>query len=75
MPSVLTYVSSSQINFMIPTSTPVGPNLVEFQVVRASTNEILASYLYKIDQYSPGLFTSDSAGPLGSGALAVGRRA
>jgi len=68
VPSPLIYVSPAQINFMIPSSTPVSSDPVEFQVVKASTNEVLASFLYKIDPYSPGLFTRDASG---SGALAV----
>ncbi len=60
--SPLIYVSPSQINFMIPSSTPVGSDLVEFQVVKASTNQVLASFLYRIDPFSPGLFTRDASG-------------
>jgi uncharacterized protein (TIGR03437 family) len=62
VPSPLTFVSPGQINFMIPSSTPVGGDPVEFQVVKASTNAVLASYVFKIDPFSPGLFTADSTG-------------
>ena len=67
-PSPLLYVSPGQINFMIPSSTPIGSDMVEFQVIKVSTNEVLASYLYRMDPYSPGLFTRDSTG---TGQLAV----
>jgi uncharacterized protein (TIGR03437 family) len=68
VPAPLIYVSPGQINFMIPSSTPAGSDLVEFLVVKASTNEVLASFLYRIDPFSPGLFTKDATG---SGQLAV----
>jgi uncharacterized protein (TIGR03437 family) len=57
----LIYSSPSQINFQIPSATPTGGS-VEFQVVRASTGQILASWLFRIDDASPGLFTADSSG-------------
>lgn len=62
----LLYVSPTQINFQVPTSFTPGSNLVEFDVVKVSTNQILAAWLYRIESYSPGLFTVDSTG---SGAL------
>jgi len=71
VPSPLLYVSPSQINFMIPSSTPVGSDLVEFQVVRASTNAVLASFVYKIDPYSPGLFLHGSRDANGTAPLAA----
>ncbi len=57
----LTYASPSQINFQVPSATPVG-GFVEFQVLRKSTGQILASWLFRIDAASPGLFTADSSG-------------
>ena len=62
----LLYVSSTQINFQVPSSTPVGSAFQEIQVVRASTGQVLASAPVRIDPVSPGLFTNDStgAGPL-----------
>jgi uncharacterized protein (TIGR03437 family) len=57
----LTYVSPSQINFQVPSATPVG-GYVEFQVVRASTGQVLASWLFRVDAASPGLFTASGTG-------------
>ena len=64
----LLYVSPGQINFQVPSNAPVGSTPVEFQVVKASTGQILASSLFRIDSVSPGLFTADSSG---SGQLAA----
>jgi uncharacterized protein (TIGR03437 family) len=61
------YASPSQINFQVPSATPTG-GPQEIQVVRASTGEVLASWLFRIDVVSPGLFTADSSG---SGQLAA----
>jgi uncharacterized protein (TIGR03437 family) len=61
------YVSPNQINFQLPGATPTG-GLQEIQVLRASTGEVLASWLFRIDSVSPGLFTADSSG---SGQLAA----
>jgi uncharacterized protein (TIGR03437 family) len=57
----LLYVSPSQINFQIPGATPVG-GLEEIQVTRASTQQVLASWLFQMDAESPGLFTVDGSG-------------
>jgi uncharacterized protein (TIGR03437 family) len=57
----LLYVSPGQINFQVPNATPVGV-LQEFQVVRASTGQVLASWLFRIDAASPGLFTANGSG-------------
>ena len=57
----LLYASSSQINLQIPSATPAG-SFQEFQVVRASTGQILASWLFRIDSGSPGLFTANATG-------------
>jgi len=57
----LLYVSPGQINFQVPGATPVG-GLEEIQVVRASTGQVLASWLFQIDAESPGLFTVDGSG-------------
>jgi uncharacterized protein (TIGR03437 family) len=59
--SPLLYVSPNQINFQVPNATPTG-GLQEIQVVRASTGQVLASWLFNIDVASPGLFTSNSTG-------------
>ncbi len=56
---------------MIPSSTPYGPDPVEFQVVRASTNAVLASFLYRIDPFSPGLFLHGPRDANGTAPLAV----
>jgi uncharacterized protein (TIGR03437 family) len=57
----LIYASPAQINFQVPEETPTG-GLQEFQVVRASTGEVLASWLFRIDVASPGLFTASGDG-------------
>ncbi len=66
-PAPLLYVSPSQINFQVPGATPAG-GLEEIQVARASTGQVLASWLFQIDAESPGLFTVDGSG---SGQLAA----
>ena len=60
-PAPLFYVSPTQINFQVPSATPVG-DFYEIQVVRASTSQVLASWLFRIDSVSPGLFTSNATG-------------
>ena len=57
----LLYASPSQINFQIPSATPAG-GLEQFQVLRASTGQVLASWLFRVDAASPGLFTSNGTG-------------
>ncbi|HYL78313.1 MAG TPA: hypothetical protein VEU96_29250 [Bryobacteraceae bacterium] len=61
LPAPLFYVSPSQINFQVPSATPTG-GLQEIQVVRASVGQVLASWLFRIDEVSPGLFTANSTG-------------
>jgi uncharacterized protein (TIGR03437 family) len=56
----LLYVSPGQINFQVPSATPLGPQ--EIQVLRASTGQVLASWIFRIDPVSPGLFTANSTG-------------
>jgi uncharacterized protein (TIGR03437 family) len=68
VPAPLFYASPSQINFQVPSSTPVGSTPQEIQVVKASTGQIIASSQVRIDPVSPGLFTRDSTG---TGPLAV----
>jgi uncharacterized protein (TIGR03437 family) len=58
--SPLLYVSPSQINFQVPSATPLGPQ--EIQVVRASTGQVIASWIFRIDAVSPGLFTANATG-------------
>ncbi len=57
----LLYASPGQINIQVPGATPTG-GLEEFQVVRASTGQVLASWLFRVDAASPGLFTADGSG-------------
>jgi uncharacterized protein (TIGR03437 family) len=57
----LFYVSPSQINFQVPEATSVG-GLQEIRVTRVSTEQVLASWLFRIDADSPGLFTVDGSG-------------
>jgi uncharacterized protein (TIGR03437 family) len=60
-PSPLLYVSPAQINFQVPGATPTG-GFQEIQVVRATTGQVLASWLFRIDAASPGLFTANGSG-------------
>ncbi len=62
IPAPLSSVSSSEIDYQVPSSAPVGSQLVEIQVVRVSTSEVLASGFVRIDPYSPSLFTMDGTG-------------
>jgi uncharacterized protein (TIGR03437 family) len=61
IPAPLLYVSPSQINFQVPGATPVS-DAQEIQVTRASTGQVLASWLFRIDAVSPGLFTTNATG-------------
>jgi uncharacterized protein (TIGR03437 family) len=60
-PSPVLYSSPSQINFQVPSATPIG-GLQEIQVVLESTGQVLASWLFNIYAVSPGLFTVDGTG-------------
>jgi uncharacterized protein (TIGR03437 family) len=62
IPAPLVYVSPSQINFLIPIGTPANGSFQEIQVTRVSTGQVLASWLFRIDAVSPGLFTSNATG-------------
>ena len=66
-PAPLTLVSPGQINFQVPGATQVGV-VQEIQVDRVSTGQVLASWLFRIDAESPGLFTVDGSG---SGQIAA----
>jgi uncharacterized protein (TIGR03437 family) len=57
----LLYVSPSQINLQVPSSTPAGVTQ-EIQVTLASTGQVLASWIFRIDAASPGLFTANATG-------------
>jgi uncharacterized protein (TIGR03437 family) len=57
----LLYASPGQINFQVPSATPVG-DVQEIQVIRASTGQVLASSLFQIQAVAPGLFTVNSTG-------------
>src|SRR5262249_45709537 len=61
VPSPLLYASAAQINMQIPAKVPAG-GFEEIQVVRASTGQVLASWLFRIDSVSPALFTADGRG-------------
>jgi uncharacterized protein (TIGR03437 family) len=60
-PAPLLSVSPGQINFQVPSATPVG-GLQEIQVLRASTGQVLASWLFRTDAASPGLLTANGTG-------------
>lgn len=66
IPAPVLYVSPNQINFQVPSTISPASNLVEVDVVKVSTNQTLAAWLFRIEAYSPGLFTVDAsgAGPL-----------
>jgi uncharacterized protein (TIGR03437 family) len=61
IPAPLLYVSPGQINFQVPGATPVSDGQ-EILVSRASTGQVLASSLFRIDSVSPGLFTTNATG-------------
>jgi len=61
VPAPLLYASPGQINFQVPGATPAG-GLEEFQVLRASTGQVLASWLFRVDAASPSLFTANGSG-------------
>jgi len=63
----LMLVSPGQINFQVPASTPVN-GFQEIQVAQVSTGQVRASWLFRIDAESPGLFTVDGSG---SGQIAA----
>ncbi len=65
--AALTLVSPGQINFQVPEATPTGV-VKEIQVDQVSTGQVLASWLFRIDAESPGLFTVDGSG---SGQIAA----
>ncbi|MBI4874156.1 MAG: hypothetical protein HY822_05940 [Acidobacteria bacterium] len=60
-PVPLHYVSPTQINVFVPMTAP-SSGTAEFQVVRVSTGQILASYPVRMDVASPGLFTANGSG-------------
>ncbi len=60
-PAPLLYASSSQINFQVPNSLPVG-SPAEFDVVNTSTGQIYTSGTFNIEASSPALFSSDASG-------------
>jgi uncharacterized protein (TIGR03437 family) len=60
-PAPLLYVSPGQINFQVPGATGVNI-LQEVQVSQVSTGQVLASWLFRMDAASPGLFTADGSG-------------
>jgi uncharacterized protein (TIGR03437 family) len=66
-PAPLMLVSPSQINFQVPSATPVNV-LQEIQVAQVSTGQVLASWLFQMEAESPGLFTVDGSG---SGQIAA----
>jgi len=61
VPSPIHYVSPRQINFIVPSATPVNA-LAEVQVVRASTGQVLSSGSIRMETASPGLFATNGRG-------------
>jgi uncharacterized protein (TIGR03437 family) len=66
-PAPLMLVSPGQINFQVPRATPVDV-FQEIEVSQVSTGQVQASWLFRIDAESPGLFTVDGSG---SGPIAA----
>jgi uncharacterized protein (TIGR03437 family) len=60
-PAPLYFVSPGQINIFVPSSAPTGGN-AEFQVVRKSSGQILASGPIPMNVAAPGLFTANNNG-------------
>ena len=58
VPAPLTYVSPSQINFIVPMGTP-NSGTADLQVVQASTGRVLAAGIPQMNAYSPGIFMLD----------------
>jgi uncharacterized protein (TIGR03437 family) len=57
----LYFVSPRQINFLVPSSTPVNAS-AEVQVVRPSSGQILSATSSPIQPVAPGLFTASASG-------------
>jgi uncharacterized protein (TIGR03437 family) len=60
-PAPLYYVSSGQVNLVIPMNNPTS-GTADVQVVRASQSAVLAAGSIPLDAVSPGLFTSNGGG-------------
>ncbi len=58
IPAPLTYVSPSQINFVVPWSAPTS-GTADIQVVQASTGRVYAAASVQMSTVSPGIFTQD----------------
>ena len=61
VPSPLFFVSPGQINFLVPMNIPTS-GTAEFQVVKASLGQVLASGSANLDRVAPALFASNGAG-------------
>ena len=57
-PTPLYFVSPGQVNFLVPMGIPTS-GTAEFQVVKKSTGQILASGNAPLDKISPALFTTN----------------
>jgi uncharacterized protein (TIGR03437 family) len=60
-PVPLYYVSPGQINFLVPMGTATS-GTAEFQVVKASLGQVLASGSATLDRVAPALFTTNGGG-------------
>ena len=67
VPTPVYYVSPGQINFLVPMNIPTS-GTAEFQVVKVSLGQILASGSANLDRVAPALFSSNGSG---SGQLAA----
>jgi len=61
VPTPLFYVSPGQINFLVPMNIPTS-GTAEFQVVKASAGQVLASGSANLDRVAPALFAANGSG-------------
>jgi uncharacterized protein (TIGR03437 family) len=61
----LSYISPTQINFVLPWETPLGTQAIAVRL--ADTGEPIAGGTVSVAPYAPGLFTSDGKGLAGNG--------
>ena len=61
VPTPLIYVSPGQVNFVVPMNIPTS-GTAEFQVVKASLGQVLASGSANLDRVAPALFSASGSG-------------
>jgi uncharacterized protein (TIGR03437 family) len=67
-PSPLFFGAPNQINFQIPSNTPIS-GTADVQVVEAATNRVLGDTTVVMNNVAPGIFTQDATGS-GNGVIA-----